>query len=117
MDKIVLSVLPAIMVILFGATSAHALTSEQRSSVGFQDGLSDCATGTSAKINGASNAGHHTQAYMQGYKEGLNSCTANTNLVTQNQAQYQNQNPNYSCFTLIGDCGAQNSAQSEDQGQ
>jgi hypothetical protein len=42
--------------------------------VGFQDGLSDCQSGTSNAINGHSNAGHHSAAYMEAYNRGLTSC-------------------------------------------
>jgi hypothetical protein len=45
------------------------------SDVGFQDGLSDCQTGTSNAINGHSNAGHHSAAYMDAYNRGLTSCS------------------------------------------
>jgi hypothetical protein len=45
-----------------------------RPDVGFQDGLSDCQTGTSNAINGHSNAGHHSAEYMEAYKRGLDSC-------------------------------------------
>jgi hypothetical protein len=44
------------------------------SDVGFQDGLSDCQTGTSNAINGHSNAGHHSAPYMDAYNRGLSSC-------------------------------------------
>lgn len=50
--------------------------------VGFQDGLSDCQTGTSNAINGHSNAGHHSAAYIAAYNRGLVSCSklgSNTN--------------------------------------
>jgi hypothetical protein len=43
--------------------------------VGFQDGLSDCQSGTSNAINGHSNAGHHSDEYMAAYKRGLASCS------------------------------------------
>jgi hypothetical protein len=46
-----------------------------RPDVGFQDGLSDCQTGTSNAINGHSNAGHHSAEYMEAYKRGLASCS------------------------------------------
>jgi hypothetical protein len=46
-----------------------------RPDVGFQDGLSDCQTGTSNAINGHSNAGHHSAEYMEAYKRGLDSCS------------------------------------------
>jgi hypothetical protein len=45
-----------------------------RPDVGFQDGLSDCQSGTSNAINSHSNAGHHTAEYMAAYKRGLASC-------------------------------------------
>ena len=46
-----------------------------RPDVGFQDGLSDCQTGTSNAINGHSNAEHHSDEYMAAYKRGLDSCS------------------------------------------
>ena len=45
-----------------------------KSDIGFQDGLSDCQTGTSNAINGHSNAGHHSAAYKNAYNQGLSSC-------------------------------------------
>jgi hypothetical protein len=53
-----------------------------RSDVGFQDGLSDCQTGTSDAINGHSNAGHHSAAYMEAYNRGLASCNTGSNSGT-----------------------------------
>jgi len=46
-----------------------------KADVGFQDGLSDCQTGTSDALNGHSNAGHHSAAYMDAYNQGLTSCS------------------------------------------
>jgi hypothetical protein len=45
-----------------------------RPDVGFQDGMSDCQSGTPNAINSHSNAGHHTAEYMAAYKRGLDSC-------------------------------------------
>jgi hypothetical protein len=60
-----------------------------RPDVGFQDGLSDCQTGTSNAINSHSNAGHHSDEYMEAYNRGLASCgtsnsSGNTNQVVTN---------------------------------
>ena len=62
----------------FISTSLSATSAE----VGFQDGLSDCQTGTSNAINNHPNAGHHSAAYMDAYNRGLASCSktgSNTN--------------------------------------
>src|SRR3954452_17058479 len=53
---------------------AHGKSFGAKSDTGFQDGLSDCQTGTSNAINGHSNAGHHSAAYMDAYNRGLASC-------------------------------------------
>lgn len=54
-----------------------------RPDVGFQDGVSDCQTGTSNAINGHGNAGHHSAAYMEAYNRGLASCgSSNSNSNT-----------------------------------
>jgi len=45
-----------------------------RPDVGFQDGISDCQSGTSNALNGHSNAGHHSAEYMEAYNRGLTSC-------------------------------------------
>jgi|tagenome__1003787_1003787.scaffolds.fasta_scaffold16963903_1 hypothetical protein len=45
-----------------------------KSDIGFQYGLSDCQTGTSNAINGHSNEGHHSAAYINAYNQGLASC-------------------------------------------
>ena len=56
-----------------------------RPDVGFQDGLSDCQTGTSNAINGHSNAGHHSAEYMEAYKRGLASCSNSGSSININQ--------------------------------
>ena len=47
-----------------------------RPDVGFQDGISDCQSGTSNALNGHSNAGHHSAEYMEAYNRGLNFLSA-----------------------------------------
>jgi len=76
-----------------------------RPDVGFQDGLSDCQTGTSNAINGHSNAEHHSDEYMAAYKRGLASCSnsgSNSNInqgipggnfVSSNEPLTQQQQP------------------------
>jgi|tagenome__1003787_1003787.scaffolds.fasta_scaffold20629562_1 hypothetical protein len=58
---------------------AHGKSFGAKSDTGFQDCLSDCQTGTSNAINGHSNAGHHSAAYMDAYNRGLASCNTGSN--------------------------------------
>jgi hypothetical protein len=60
--------------------------------VGFQDGLSDCQTGTSNAINGHSNAGHHSAEYMDAYKRGLTSCNHSIGSSNGNNANLNGDN-------------------------
>jgi hypothetical protein len=120
MDSRIISVLPALMVILLTTHTAFAGTHEQNYSVGFADGCRDGKANSSDAFNGHENAAHHTQAYIDGYNAGYNQCSTLNSVdlshtTTVNQAQYQAANPNYSCFTLIGNCGHQNTAQNQDQ--
>ena len=54
--------------------NANGIAFGVRSDVGFQDGASDCQSGTSNAINGHSNAGSHSTSYMNAYNQGLASC-------------------------------------------
>lgn len=75
--KNVIDIFTAITGSIILSTISSQLTSTAfaaSSDVGFQDGLSDCQTGTSNAINGHSNAGHHSAAYMDAYNRGLASC-------------------------------------------
>ena len=112
-------VLSTIMMIVINNT--YALTAEQRSSVGYQAGLQDCGTGTSTMLNSASNAGHHSQDYMQGYYEGLNSCVKNVsgqngdnqNSNNRNDAQSQGTSQHFGmCVTVFTGC-SQTSGESQ----
>lgn len=114
--KIILTMVLLLTSVGVGVTQGFALTAVQRNAVGFQDGLQDCGTGTSTKLNSASNAGHHTQAYMEGYYEGLKSCvTANTNVVSQSQTQGASQGQGF-CVTVFSGC-TQTLGQSQGQQQ
>lgn len=55
--------------------------------VGFQDGLSDCQSGTSNAINSHSNAGHHSAEYMAAYKRALSSCSKTGSNINNNVNQ------------------------------
>ncbi len=79
------------------------------SDVGFQDGLSDCRSGTSDALNGHSNAGHHSAAYMQAYNQGLASCNNSgsnngDSLSSNNQPNNgpSNTKPNCTGATVLG---------------
>ena len=117
MNKLIISTTTIAMVaLILNVGHGFALTSEQRSSVGFQDGLQDCGTGTSTMLNSASNAGHHTQAYMEGYYQGLNSCVKPvTNNNNQNSGNVDQNNRNQAisqgtsqhqgfCVTVFSGC-------------
>ncbi len=130
-QKKTIKILAAIITSIVLSTIASQSTfASSISDVGFQDGLSDCRSGTSDAINGHSNAGHHSAEYMKAYNDGLGSCNPNTKLLNngnnnqntgtdnsnQNnriQAQSQGANQHYSCFVLIGACGAQTNAQGQ----
>jgi hypothetical protein len=72
------TILTVLFVSIFHSSINNQLTfiaHGARPDVGFQDGLSDCQTGTSNAINGHSNAEHHSDEYMAAYKRGLASCS------------------------------------------
>ncbi|MGN6628988.1 MAG: hypothetical protein ACTHKJ_03830 [Candidatus Nitrosocosmicus sp.] len=76
-DKSIIKIIAFIIVSLFLSSifNLSTFTSHAaRPDVGFQDGMSDCQSGTSNAINSHSNAGHHTAEYMAAYKRGLASC-------------------------------------------
>lgn len=118
-QQITLAIITTIMIVIMTTNNstvyAHSQTEQQRNSIGYQDGVSDCQSGTSAMINGASNAGHHTQAYMEGYQRGVNSCGStpsssgqngenqNSNNREQAQSQGMSQHQGF-CVTVFSGC-------------
>ena len=75
-DKKVLSLMVIITSLLSSTIATQPISTVfgAKPDVGFQDGLSDCQTGISDALNGHSNAGHHSSAYMEAYNRGLTSC-------------------------------------------
>src|SRR5919202_2277644 len=76
--KIKITILTVLFVSIFHFSTINISTLTSfgaKPDIGFQDGLSDCQTGTSNAINGHSNAGHHSSEYMEAYKRGLASCS------------------------------------------